>query len=115
MQMVGQPIPDWAEGELLPTFGGAVEKEDRYVYALEAKSNPKYSAMTEATAVIYQNDIKLIRYFGYNDDDQYEMYNLKDDPEELNNIYESEKGLADALTAVLLDKISASNAPYRTE
>ena len=115
MQMVGQPVPDWTEGVVLPTFGGPEVAEDRYVYALEAKSNPKYSEMTEATAVIYQNDIKLIRYFGYTDDDRYEMYNLKDDPEELNNIYESEKGLADALTAVLLDKIKATNAPYRTE
>jgi len=43
------------------------------------------------------------------------MYNLKDDPEELNNIYESEKGLANDLTTALKDKILAENAPYRRQ
>jgi hypothetical protein len=101
---------------VLPTFGGAEASEDRMVYAVEAKSNPKYAALTEATVAMYQDDMKLIRYFGYSDaGDRYELYNLNDDPEELNNIYESETGLASDLTAALKDKIYAENAPYRRE
>lgn len=115
LHLTGQPIPEWVEGAVLPTFGGATAPTDRMVYSIEAKSNPKYAALTEATVAQYQDDIKLIRYFGYNADDSFEMYNLKDDPEELNNIYESEKGLAEELTAVLHDKIFAVNAPYRRE
>ncbi len=115
LHLTGQSIPDWVEGAVLPTFGGAEAPADRMVYSVEAKSNPKYAALTEATVAQYQDDIKLIRYFGYNADDRFEMYNLKDDPEELNNIYESEKGLAEELTAVLHDKIYAMNAPYRRE
>jgi arylsulfatase A-like enzyme len=115
MQITGQPIPDWVEGAVLPTFGGAEADSGRFVYSVEAKSNPKYAALTEATVVLYQDDIKLVRYFGYTDEDKYEMYNLKDDPEELNNIYESEKGLADDLTVALKDKIRAENAPYRRQ
>lgn len=115
LHLTGQPIPEWCEGAVLPTFGGAEAPADRLVYSVEAKSNPKYAALTEATVAQYQDDIKLVRYFGYNPDDTFEMYNLKDDPEELNNIYESEKGLAEELTAVLHDKIYAMNAPYRRE
>ena len=115
MQLTGQPIPDWVEGNVLPTFGGAEATTDRFVYSVEAKSNPKYAALTEATVAMYQNDMKLIRYFGYTDEDRYELYNLRDDPEELNNIYESETGLANDLTTALKDKIYAENAPYRRE
>jgi arylsulfatase A-like enzyme len=115
MQITGQPIPDWAEGAVLPTFGGVEADNGRFVYSVEAKSNPKHAALTEATVVLYQDDIKLVRYFGYTDEDKYEMYNLKDDPEELNNIYESEKGLANDLTTALKDKIFAENAPYRRQ
>ena len=117
MQITGQPVPDWCEGAVLPTFGGAEAPDDRFVYTVEAKSNPKYAALTEATVAMYQDDMKLIRYFGYADDgqDRYELYNLNDDPEELNNIYESEKGLADDLTTALKDKIFAENASYRRE
>ncbi len=115
LQMTGQPIPDWVEGAVLPTFGGAEAASDRLVYSVEAKSNPKSAALNEATVVVYQDDIKLTRYFGYTDEDKYEMYNLKDDPEELNNIYESEKGLANDLTTALKDKILAENAPYRRQ
>ncbi|MCP4419995.1 MAG: sulfatase-like hydrolase/transferase [Chloroflexi bacterium] len=112
LHMTGQPIPEWVEGVVLPTFGGQESASDRFVYSVEAKSNPKYAALTEATVAMYQNDTKLIRYFGYTDEDKYEMYNLKDDPEELNNIYESEIGLANDLTTALKDKIFAENAPY---
>jgi arylsulfatase A-like enzyme len=115
MQMTGQPVPDWVEGAVMPTFGGAEAPEDRFVYSVEAKSNPKFAALTEASVAMYQDDTKLVRYFGYTDDDRYEMYNLKDDPEELNNIYESEKGLAEDLTTALKDKLFAENAPYRRE
>ena len=115
MQMTGQPIPDWVEGAVLPTFGGAEAEEDRFVYAVEAKSNPKHAALTEATVAMYQENMKLIRYFGYTDEDKYEMYNLDDDPEELNNIYESEAGVASDLTTALKDKIFAENAPYRSQ
>lgn len=115
LHLTGQPIPEWIEGAVLPTFGGPEAPANRMVYSVEAKSNPKYAPLTEATVVQYQDDLKLIRYFGYTDEDRFEMYNLKDDPEELNNIYESEKGLADELTAVLHDKIFEINAPYRAE
>lgn len=115
MQITGQPVPDWCEGSVLPTFGGAEAPADRFVYSVEAKSNPKYAALTEATVAMYQDDLKLIRYFGYTDEDKYELYNLADDPEELNNIYESEAGLASDLTTALKDKIYAENAPYRRE
>ena len=115
MQITGQAVPDWTEGAVLPTFGGAEAASDRMVYSVEAKSNPKYAALTEATVAMYQDDMKLIRYFGYTDDDKYELYNLKDDPDELNNIYESETGLANDLTTALKDKVYAENAPYRRE
>lgn len=115
MQITGQPIPEWCEGAILPTFGGAEATEDRLVYSVEAKSNPKYAALTEATVALYQDDMKLIRYFGYTDEDKYELYNLEDDPDELNDIYESETGVASDLTTTLKDKIFAENAPYRSE
>jgi hypothetical protein len=70
MQITDQPVPDWCEGAVLPTFGGAEAPVDRLVYAVEAKSNPKYAALTEATAAMYQDDMKLIRYFGYTDEDR---------------------------------------------
>ena len=100
---------------MLPTFGGPEAQADRFVYSVEAKSNPKYAALTEATVAMYQDDLKLIRYFGYTDEDKLELYNLADDPEELNNLYESETGLASDLTTALKDKIYAENAPYRRE
>ncbi|MCB8940799.1 MAG: sulfatase-like hydrolase/transferase [Ardenticatenaceae bacterium] len=115
MQLTGQPVPDWCEGAVLPTFGGPEAQADRFVYSVEAKSNPKYAALTEATVAMYQDDLKLIRYFGYTDEDKLELYNLADDPEELNNLYESETGLASDLTTALKDKIYAENAPYRRE
>ncbi|MCP4423351.1 MAG: sulfatase-like hydrolase/transferase [Chloroflexi bacterium] len=113
LQATGQPIPDWCEGEPLPTFGDAPPREDRSIFALEAKSNPKQGALTKHTAVIVKNPYKLIQYTGYpNHPDHSEMYNLADDPEELHNLFAADNPVAVELQDELNKKIQKINEPY---
>ena len=49
---------------------------------------PRPTPLTEATVALIKDDHKLIHYRGYKDyDNQYELYDLEDDPEEVQNIY----------------------------
>lgn len=115
LHITGEPIPAWAEGEILPTFGEEAVDEERPLFALEAKSNPKMAPLNKATFAMIKGDWKLIHYLGYQKEEPdgiYELFNLKDDPEELNNLYRTDDPLSTALRAELDAERAAANRPF---
>ncbi len=113
LHAAGQPIPDWCEGQVLPSFASEARLEERSLYVVEAKRNRKYRALTKATVAIVKGPYKLVHYFGYPlHQDAYELYDVDNDPEELNDLYESRKELAQPLRAELLSKLEEVNRPF---
>ena len=110
---LGEPIPEWIEGLVLPPIETVEAVQDRSIYAIEAKSNPKFGPIVKATVAMIKRNYKLIYYVGYEGHDGvFELYDLKSDPEELNDLYESHKSIADELEWELLTKIENVNEPY---
>jgi hypothetical protein len=86
---------------------------DRSIFAIEAKSNPKYGPLRKGTVAMIKGDYKLIYYVGYKGHDGvFELFDLKSDPEELNDLYPSRKSTASELEDELLSKIREVNQPY---
>ena len=113
LHLTGQAIPDWCEGEILPTFASQEGNNERVVFAVEAKSNPKHTLLTKATIVIVKNQYKLINYLGYgNQDDTVELYNLANDPEELEDLYPSKPVIAADLKDQLVKQLQRANQSY---
>jgi arylsulfatase A-like enzyme len=112
---MGLPAPEWGEGEILPGFSGRAPSDDRRTYAMELKENAQYSPLTKGTFVLYQGAYKFIHYQGYKEkmDDKDELYNLENDPEELDNRVESEKSLAVEFRQQLAEKIQAENQRFQ--
>ncbi|OGO14953.1 MAG: hypothetical protein A2Z14_05435 [Chloroflexi bacterium RBG_16_48_8] len=111
--MTGQSIPEWIEGVVLPPFKDDVSHGDRSIFAIEAKSNPKFSPLVKGTVAMIKGDYKLIYYVGYEGHDGvFELYDLESDPEELNDLYSSRKSTASELENELLLKIKVVNQPY---
>jgi len=110
LQVAGIQRPEWCEGELLPSLGGQEAAADRVVYTVEAKGSSRFGPLAKRTVSLIRDRHKLIHYLGYADyDDVYEMYDLSDDPQELSNIYPSERGIASDLKALLNDKLVELN------
>lgn len=83
----GQEIPAWCEGSVLPGFPGAAADPKRPVFTVEGKSNAKMAPLTKATLSMVKGDYKLIHYLGYEGmGEKLELYNLAEDPQELNNL-----------------------------
>jgi arylsulfatase A-like enzyme len=107
-------IPAWCEGEILPTFGDQQGRDDRSVYAVETRRNSKYAALSTGTIALIKNRYKLIHYFGYEDaENEYELFNLANDPEELEDLYPLEKAIATALQNELMTKLDEVNQAYK--
>lgn len=114
MYLSGNPVPDWCEGEVLPGLGGN-ENPDRSVYALDAKSNPVNRPLENmVTAAIRNGDHKLISYIGYEEKiKKFELFNLRHDPEEREDIYNLDKNTAASLQFELQTKLDSVNRLYR--
>lgn len=107
----GHTKPAWAEGELLPGFGG---KEDvhRSLFAIEAKTNVAHAPITKATIAMRKGNFKLIHYTGFEAQDAFELYDIWNDSGELEDLYPSGPQVAKDMRAELLDKLHDVNVPY---
>jgi arylsulfatase A-like enzyme len=98
---------------VLPTFGDKEAGSGRSIFSVEAKKNPKHAPLTKATAALIKDQYKLIHYFGYDGyENEYELYDLVNDPEEMEDLYSSRKSVAADLQSELEEKLWEVNQPY---
>lgn len=116
LQLAGLPIPDWAEGELLPGFRISPPDLRRSIYAVNAKHNGKFEPITQASISMLKGNYRLSAYLGYEQLDRqtrYELFDLANDPHELEDIFSSRKQVAVEMVAELTAKLEAVNQPYK--
>jgi arylsulfatase A-like enzyme len=112
--VAGKQIPDWCEGQILPPFNPTEPDPDRSVFALEARDNPKPGVpISVATAMIVKGRYKLIYYYGYQmypgSYPSFELFDIQNDPEELENLYSQDNSIAGELLHELKGK---ADKPY---
>lgn len=116
LHLTGQPIPDITEGVVLPTFGGDVSA-DRDVFGVEAKRNNAFAPLSVATLAVHRGPHKLVQYFGYkglsSGESYYELFDLENDPDELDNLYKTQTSLARDLQELLRLKLDEVNRNFR--
>ena len=112
-QLTGNPIPVWAEGKLLPNFGGE-EEEGRSVFSMDAKSDSAFAPLRNYSMSLMRNRHRLT-YYSYPEYDyeRYEFYDLDADPDELKDLYSAQPSLAKAMQDELRQKISEVNRPFQ--
>lgn len=108
--LTGNPIPDWAEGVLLPGFGG-VEDPQRSILSIDAKTNAAFAPLTKLTISLLKDHHRLT-YYSYPGDQQLELYNLEEDPEELNDLHPSQPIIGQYLRDELLQKLADANQQF---
>jgi len=115
LQVTGQKPADWTEGTVLPPFGLGLDTE-RNVYVIQAKSNEQYTPITVATTTLVKENYKLQYFFGYHelgeDNERIELYDIKNDPEELNDLSSSKPETTAELLNELKQKLAEVNQPY---
>lgn len=113
--VTGQNPVNWTEGTVLPPFGPELAS-DRNIYVLQAKSTKQYDPITIATTSLVKEDYKLQYFFGYDelgaDGERIELYDLKNDPEELNNLSSTKPETRDELLNEVKQKLVEVNEPY---
>ncbi len=109
--LAGKPTPVWCEGTLLPGLGGETDDE-RSLFVIEAKSNSALRPLTKATVAMRKGNHKLVYYTGYDAEDSFELYDLAEDIEELEDLYPAGPSFAQPLKEELLESLFEANKPY---
>jgi arylsulfatase A-like enzyme len=109
LHLAGQDKAEWLEGELLPPYQKSPSNE-RSLYALEAQLNSKFTPLDIATFSLIKGNYKLIYYRGYSGiDGTFELYDIENDPEEMNDLADSSLNVFSDLKEELLKKIDEIN------
>jgi arylsulfatase A-like enzyme len=116
-QVTGHPVPEWAEGAVLPPYSNAEPDPGRGVYAVQARKSHQYLPLSRATITLVKDRYKVIYYFGYAEldmQDVVKMYDIQADPEELVDLATSQPDITAALLAELKRSLAEANRPYDT-
>jgi choline-sulfatase len=115
LYVTGQSPANWTEGIVLPPYSNAYPDADRSVYILEARKTEKYKPLTIATTALVKNEHKLMYFFGYDElgeEKRIELYDVENDPEELNNLYSVKRETAKEMLHELKTKLAEVDEPY---
>lgn len=113
LELLGRPVSKVTEGKTLPGLGGEGRTEDA-IYIVEAKENSAFTPISRASIAMVKGQYKLIRY-SYPDFQEYELYDLRNDPEELNDLAGVHPKLFSGMQAELLEKLDRVNTPFAHE
>lgn len=109
-KLTGQPDPGWSEGEILPGFRDDTAQKERSVFVVEAKSSPKLGTLDKATVALVKGNYKLIYYRGYPQNPAPELYDLSNDPEELQNLAITSPSIVSELQQEIEDKLRSTHS-----
>jgi len=115
LNLSGYPVPEWCEGGILPGFDAdTMEDSERLTFSIDAKSNSAFGHLSTISIAMRRGRFKLIHYKGYNDssdpyhDGVFELYDLENDPEEMNNLVDSDVSIAREMKELLLTAYETS-------
>lgn len=113
--ILGRPIPDWAEGTVMPPFLQGISPA-RNLFTVRANKNGQYDPLSQASVMMVQDNWKLHYYFGYPvvpEGGLVKLFDIQSDPEELTDLYASNRAMADKLLAELAAILDEVNKPYQ--
>ncbi len=109
-QVSGQSIPDWCEGEVLPPFGLEAALQPRSSFSMDVRGNAKRGPLKKGSVVLLQEPYKFAYYYGYKQLEShggefYELFDIMDDPEEMNDLAPANPALASSFLEQIKNKI----------
>ena len=111
LHLAGQPIPALLEGQILPPYNDSPFPSTRQIFSADA-TDPQIAPdrpLSVSSSMLLEYPYKLSYYQGFDelppDEAVFELYNLENDPHELENIYSPSMSVATRMCEELLQKV----------
>ncbi|GAB4547150.1 MAG: hypothetical protein Fur002_22880 [Anaerolineales bacterium] len=113
LNIAGKEIPPEIEGKILPELGGQPDK-DRAVFSMYSVGSSAFLPLNQFAIAMRKQNHKLIAYRGYDHvDREYELYDLEQDPHEINDIARKDTKTLKKLQDEFLESLEQANKPFR--
>lgn len=107
MDFSGVPVTSWLEGRSLRPLMHAKELPPWPAFTMYFQTNPsRQKKITKGIINVYEGDYKLIYYLEGN---RSLLFNLKEDPDEMNNLFNKEPEVGQRLLDFLKDSLENAN------
>lgn len=111
LSIANKEIPAELDGLVLPELGGTADP-DRAIFSMVAVDNSSFGPLYKAVVSMRKGIYKIIGYFGYDLEDEFELFHLDDDPEELNSLVKKSPDVFSLMKDELLAGLNESNKPF---
>lgn len=120
LHVTGQPAAGWSQGQVLPPFVPAEPDPARSLFVVDAKTSPPGAPISKASLAVIKGQAKLVYFLGFDAPgtggaERIQLFDLRDDPEELDDLSASKPGLAGDLLAELRQTLTEANRPYQEQ
>jgi arylsulfatase A-like enzyme len=100
-------IPSWMEGRSLVPILRGEKILSKPAFSMNFQSNPSRGQQIKKGGIaVWDGDYKLIHHLG---SDKRFLFNLKDDPDELNNLFDKETEIGNHLLSLIKEHLSKAN------
>ena len=107
LDLINIPVPSWMEGRSLVPLMRDEELPSRPSFSMTLEKNPSRGhQITKGTVAVWEGDYKLIHYLQEN---KSLLFNLKEDSDELNNLFDKESEVGQHLLALIKDNLKEAN------
>jgi len=106
------PIPEWMEGRSLVPLMQGKSPEPKPVFSMNFELNKSTEPITKGVVAIWEGNYKLIYYI---EKDKSPLFNLKEDPEERNNLFDKEPEVGQRLLKLIQDNLKKANERFSKE
>lgn len=107
LELAGIEKPPWMEGRSLYPLLRGKKLSSIPVLSMAFPENPDHGAkITKGTIAVWKGDYKLIHYL---EEDRSLLFNLREDPDELNNLFDKEPEIANRLLSLIRLNLEKAN------
>ncbi len=107
LQLADVPVPSWMEGRSLVPLLRGEKLTSKPVYSMNFQDNrSRGHQVTKGSIALWEGDYKLIYYLEKNES---LLFNLINDPDELDNLIDKEPGIGQHLLSLILDNLKKAN------
>jgi arylsulfatase A-like enzyme len=108
LDLVGGQVPAWSEGISLKPLLEGEQVPKRLLVSMNLDPDSTFTSITRGTIAVIDDDFKYVAQLGTN---QSALYRYKTDPQEEQNLVESDPAVVARMKAWLVEKLGEVNAP----
>ncbi len=113
LELADIPVPSWMEGRSLTPLMRGEKIESRPAFSMTFQSNrSRGHQITSGTIAVWEGSYKLIHYLKKG---KSLLFNLEQDPGELNNLFDKKPDVGQRLLALIQDNLKKANEKIRRE